>query len=265
MKKALIGVGIGCGALVLMGVIAMVAGGVWLSSKATDFVAGAEAIQEQQEQFGALNGRFPFTPPAEGELLELRQDRLDRWIRVSEQSRTLATELEEVTSKTAEKAENASAAEAFSAVAAHTKKVMLAVQDARAKLLTHLEQAEMSPAEYVALTQAVISTGATAYVEEAREGVDQMRSAMEETRKELEAKLADPETSDEERQAMQAVLAQLGNGDVGMDEQLPTGRQAEILAANVKLLEGFKDQIEEHQQTAVLLMTVALPGASDQN
>ncbi len=266
MKKVLIGVGIGCGALVLLGMVGLAAGGMWVSKKAKDITASAEAFQEQDDRFGALNERFPFTPPADGELLELEAARLEAWLEVNEQSRDTAAELEAVygdASKARDELDGASTGAAISAVMAQTQRMAGAVKDVRAKLLTRLEQAQMSPAEYVAITQAVITTAAADHVERARDEMAKLGASMETSRRQLEAKLADPSTPAAEREALQEALERFSQGQdemARMESGRLSGAQARIQAANAALVKGLKERVEAQQQTALMMLTIASGG-----
>lgn len=63
-------VAIGCGILALLAivgvVVAIVAGGMFVSRKADEFTGGLEAQQEASETVQALEREHPFTPPADG-------------------------------------------------------------------------------------------------------------------------------------------------------------------------------------------------------
>jgi len=265
MKKVLIGVGIGCGVLVLLGMVGLAAGGVWVSKKAGDFAASAEEFRQLDDRFSALNQRFPFTPPADGELLELEAARLEAWLEVNEQSRDTAAELEAVygdASKTRDQIDGASTG-AVIAVMEQTKRVAGAVLDVRAKLLTRLEQARMSPAEYVAITQAVITTAAADHVERARDEMAKLGASMESSRRELEAKLADPSTPAAEREALQEALERFNQGQdemARMESGRLSGAQARIQAANAALVKGLEERVEAQQQTALMMLTIASGG-----
>ena len=84
-KKVLIGVGVGCGVLMLVAVIAAVAGGLWLK-KASDVTAGFEQVSDQQEVLAELEREFPFDAPGEDELLTLDEQRLAAYFAIREEA-----------------------------------------------------------------------------------------------------------------------------------------------------------------------------------
>lgn len=262
MKKVLIGVGIGCGVLVLMGVVAMVAGGIWLKGKAGDFVADATALQAQAEQASQLNERFPFTPPAEGEVLALDAERLARWVRVTEQSKELTAKIEENFAKASELGDGSQGtAVTIGAVTEHAKLAMASMKEAREHLLATLSQAEMSPLEYTHITKTLIATLPAEQLEQVRGGMDELQASLKQQRAEFEAKLADASTSAAERAAAEQGLASLTAAESSLPKSLEAlggtdGLSSKITAANAELVKPQQKQIDELKPAALLLMSL---------
>lgn len=80
-------VAIGCGGLLVVGlivvVIAAVVGGMFLKDKAGDFAGGVEAQQEATDRMRELEEEHDFSPPADGVVGE---DRAERFFEVTDQA-----------------------------------------------------------------------------------------------------------------------------------------------------------------------------------
>jgi len=78
-------VAIGCGILALLAIIgvvvAIVAGGIFVSRKADDITGGLEAQQEASEAVQELEREHPFTPPSDG---VVRSDRVETFFAVTD-------------------------------------------------------------------------------------------------------------------------------------------------------------------------------------
>lgn len=260
MKKVLIGVGIGCGVLVLLGVIAMVAGGMWVKNRAGDFVAGFEGLEAQEKASEALNARFPFTPPADGETHALTADRLDRWVRVLEQSREEAQTFKAVFeegSAVGDSLDGKGAAEAFSEIGARTKMVLEATQVARGQLLEKLEAVEMSPAEFWTISMTVLGTQTTDQLERMEAGVNSMREQVAKGRKEMEERIADPSTTEEERAALKASIDATETAMADMPAAMAGVAANEVQKANAALVTPIHAKVKDLNETAALLMSLA--------
>ena len=78
-------VAIGCGILTVIAIVvvivAIVAGGMFVSKKANEFTGGMEAQQEASERIQELEREHPFTPPQDG---IVTGDRADRFFAVTD-------------------------------------------------------------------------------------------------------------------------------------------------------------------------------------
>ncbi len=153
-SKALKYVGIGCGVFVLIGVVAMVGLGMWAKSKMEGMGEWAGKVEEQNKELQALNSRYAFQPPAEGEPLPLSADQVQRYL-------AIRTELEPVLakyqaeSKKLEKTEGQQAS-VSDGLAAFGMMGQLMVE-LRGAYLEQLKKQRMSPREFLATSTAVYS------------------------------------------------------------------------------------------------------------
>jgi hypothetical protein len=93
-KKVLLGVGIGCGSLVLLAVIAMGVGAWWVKGKVSGIVESGQKMQAIGQELAALDRSYPFTPPPEGEVLAIKETRLLDYLAVRETALPVFAEYE---------------------------------------------------------------------------------------------------------------------------------------------------------------------------
>jgi hypothetical protein len=82
VKKVLIGVGLGCGGVIFVGVIALMAGGMWFKGKAQGLAHDAEQVQSLEQRVVELNQRYAFTEPPKGQPLQLSERRLQDYLQI---------------------------------------------------------------------------------------------------------------------------------------------------------------------------------------
>ncbi|MBF5046211.1 hypothetical protein FGE12_27590 [Aggregicoccus sp. 17bor-14] len=249
-KKVLIGVGVGCGVVLLLIVGVVVAGGLYVKHKVEDTTAGLSRVNEQQASLAALDKRFPFKDPGEDELLKLDEKRLEAYFAIREEALPVFKSYEEK-SKAFEKKHGKADSEHVDLGASMEAMKILGglVADMRASYISSLEKHAMSPREFHAITRTLYST----YVAGAMQGLQAATAAQRGTlEKELEAldtKLEDEKLDDETRTGLQAqrdaIQQQLDAADQMVAEQAPPSEKSrEALAANTSLLEKNKERIQ---------------------
>jgi hypothetical protein len=167
MKKVLIGLGIGCGVILLAGVGLMVAAGFWAKKNLGGTFEATQQIQAQEAELMTLNTSYPFDVPAQGALVALDEKRLETYLAVREEAlpvfKTFEQKAEEFEQKYGEK--NEGQAPDFSAAMAATNLMMGLVVEVRAAYIAGLKKHSMSPAEFQALTHtlqtSMVADGAT--------------------------------------------------------------------------------------------------------
>lgn len=154
-SKALKIVGIGCGALVLIAVIGMVAAGYWVKGKMEGAGEWAEKMETQQKEINALESSYAFKAPAEGERLELTESRINRYLAIRRGIEPAFKKFEEE-SKKFEKTDSqeASMSDALAAVGA----IGTLTMDVRGAFIEQLKQAKMAPSEFHAIRNAIYSS-----------------------------------------------------------------------------------------------------------
>lgn len=167
MKKVLIGLGIGCGVLLLAGVGLMVAAGFWAKRNLGGTFEAAQQIQAQEAELVQLNSSYPFEPPAQDALLALDEKRLDTYLAVREETLPVFKTFEQKSAEFEEKYgdKNQGQSPDFSAAMAATNLMMGLVVDVRSAYIAGLKKHGMSPAEFQALTRtlqtSMVAEGAT--------------------------------------------------------------------------------------------------------
>ena len=154
MKKVLIGVGIGCGVLLLAGVGLMVAAGYWAKNNLGGTFEATQRIQTQEEELVKLNTRYPFEDAPQGEVLALDEKRLETYLAVREETlpvfKAFEQKSEEFEQKYGDK--NQGQAPDITAAMAATNLMMGLMVDVRGAYIAGLTKHGMSPAEFQALT-----------------------------------------------------------------------------------------------------------------
>jgi hypothetical protein len=241
MKKLWIGLGIGFGVLVLAGVIALVAGGLWLKGKvqgvAEESRAFGEALEKTEARATALNERFTFAAPPKGVPVAVAESRLHEYLAVRAALQPVYRTYEAKAKALKESAgEHPGPGDAFRAMG--TLSGFLA--ELRTTWLDALEKERMSPREYHAITAALYTSHwGTAMGELRRE----QRPALEEMKKSLEVQLAS--ASGEAKGMIETQLATVKEQLAALPAAAaPTPAEA-IHRANRDLYTKYQKEIEE--------------------
>jgi HAMP domain-containing protein len=258
MKKVLVGVGIGCGVLVLLGIIGVGVAGFWAKRTLGGVVEAGQQMQAQQQEMAQLNQSYPFTPPPEGEVLVLQEARLNDYFAIREATLPLFKQFEEK-SKGLQQNQEANVSDAIQA----TSLLAEFMTKTRGAYIENLKKHSMSPKEFMSISVAIYSSFMADSVGQLNKAMAGQRESIEKAREELETKLSDESLSGDERDMLEqqrdALQAQLDamdeNGAAGMPHVDERGQ--EVASVNVKLLEKFKARIEQAYNPAfdALLMS----------
>ncbi|MCE9669066.1 hypothetical protein LY474_14735 [Myxococcus stipitatus] len=256
MKKVLIGLGIGCG-VILLGVVGMgVAGTIWAKNKFGGSIEamqkGLEQNQAQEKELVALNRSYPFKAPAEGEVLALDEERLKTYLAVRETSLPVFKAYEEKSRAFQEKYKtNEPGAQTDLSAAMEGAGLLASIQaDVRTAYIAGLKEHKMSPAEFQAITGAVYASMVTGSSEALKQMGAQSRKLMEKQLAELDKRLAGTNLSDEDRAETQAARDELKESIDALDAELG-GAQGEVSeqskknsAANLALLKKYEERVK---------------------
>lgn len=240
MKKVLVGVGIGCGALLLIAIVALVAGGYWVKSKMGGAVEVAQEMKSQQKEIESLDAKYPFQAPPEGEALKLSEGRLKQYLAVRASVAPIFKSFE-LKAKDFEKKnkKEKSLGAALEAVGMGTEMI----REVRAKYLEQLEAQQMAPTEFHGITGAIYSAHLGRGMAQVQKG---QREALQRTIEALDKQLSEKSLPEEQREALSEQRA-------AMEEQLaelpPEGEELTpelaVHEANAALLDKYKLQIEK--------------------
>jgi hypothetical protein len=150
-KKVWIGVGIGCGTLVLIAVIAVGGGIYWMKHKFAGLAEIGAKVKAQKAQLAALEEKYPFTPPADG-TLTLAEPRLQDYLAIRTDANTAFQKFEAQADALKEK-KKASVTEGVQAV----QTLMALGLDVEHRYIQGLDQHHMSPSEFQALSDVAYS------------------------------------------------------------------------------------------------------------
>jgi hypothetical protein len=250
-KKVLIGVGVGCGVLLLAVVGVVIGLGFWAKSKLADTTAGYERLSEQSNTLAALEKDFPFDAPGDGELLKLDAKRLEAYFAVREEALPVFQSFEEK-SKAFEKKHGKSDSDAPNLGAAVEAMGLMGqlIADTRASYIDSLKKHQMSPSEFHAITRTLYATYVAGAMQGLQAATASQRTTLEKGVETLDTQLENEKLGEEERSALQtqrdALQAQLDASEQMVAEQTPPSKESqEALTANAALLEQHKDRIQK--------------------
>lgn len=155
-SKALKVIGIGCGALVLLGIIGVSAGAYWVKGKVQGMGEWAQQMEAQSKELTALEQKYPFEAPPEGEALKLSSEQVEKYLAIRRGLSPAFEKFEEDSKKFKKKdGEEASMSEGISALGALGDMSL----EFRASFVEQLKAQRLGPSEYHAISQAILAGG----------------------------------------------------------------------------------------------------------
>jgi hypothetical protein len=254
MKKVLIGVGIGCGTLLLLIVVGGVGAGYWAKKNFGGVVENTEKMQVQKQQMASLDSRFPFTPPPEGTPLALQEPRLQTYFAVREASMAAFQEFE-TKARELEAQNQAGVQRNMSDVIAAGSLLTGLMANVREDYIAALEKNSMSPREFQAITHTLYATYIGDAMVQAKKAQSAASQALEKQLDEVATKLEDETLTEQQRTELEAQqtaleeqLTALEEAEAAEAEKADPAKAAEAearLAANKALLDKYKERIEK--------------------
>jgi hypothetical protein len=245
-NKVLVGVGIGCGVLVLLGVIVGGVGFFWAKKTFGGAVEAGQQMAAQENDLKALEKSYPFTPPAEGELLVLQESRLNDYFAVREAALPLFKDFEKKAEGFQQEGETANITEGLQASAM----VAQLISQTRGVYIESLKKHRMSPREFHTITGTIYASAIGDSMGQVNQGLAEQRAQSAQALEELRAKLADSNLSEEERSTLeqeqtmlQDQLDALAEAENTADVRLDKKAQG-VASANVTLLKKFDERIK---------------------
>lgn len=246
MKKVLVGVGIGCGTLVLLGVVGAVVTGVWVKGKVEETTGNLQTASERaelaQKRATTLNEKYAFALPAKGIPVSLAEGRLQQYLAV----RTALQPIYKVYAQRSEELKRSAGDKPGVGDALRAMDQLTGfLTDLRVTWLDQLDGKKMSPREYHAITAALYTSTWGAAMSDVRA---QQRPMLEQMKAALEQQLSsarDAQTKkllEEQLASMERQLAELPPAGTG-----PTEAER-VHKANQVLYAKYKQQIEEQAQ-----------------
>lgn len=258
MNKVLVGVGIGCGSLVLIGIVASVAVGLWAKGKMEESGISLGQLEETgkrtqavQKQIVALNSKYPFQAPPKGHPARLEEERLKEYLGVRAALTPLHQEIEQqVEALKPKEGEKGDVQNTFKAIGMMSQ----LFTGVREKWVVELDQRRMSPREYGAITSAL-------HASRLGHASGRLRDTMMETKQELEAQAADERLTKVDRararRRVKEVEAQLAR--LPATEADP-GEITELHAHNAQLAEKYQKDLETYANPAFDALLQEHPG-----
>jgi hypothetical protein len=238
-KKVLVGVGIGCGSLMLLGLIALGVGAWWVKQQVGDSVSSmveaGQKMQKSTQELAKLDQSYPYTPPAEGEVATIAEARLLKYLAVRELALPVYAEFE----KKAEELNDMQDAKAALKATGLVTELLTKVHGA---YIEGLKQHKMSPTEFRTITQTLYTSVVAGAVNEAqRLGAEAREQALAEVRRQLE----NESLPEEERALLEEQELQLLQAEESLVEAQALSEESKVaVAANVALVEKYQERIQ---------------------
>jgi hypothetical protein len=249
MKKLVVGLGIGCLVLVLAGVGMVVAGGYWAKQKLGGVTASikssAEAQQRAQKQFAKLDAKYPFTPPAKGQLLKLDEPRVQAYLGIRQSLLPVYDQFSAQAKSLDKKYKDNKPGSVTEGIAAANDAIKLytdLVAKVRDTYAAQLDAHQMSPREFHFIT-------ATIYRSQVSQGLGQMeqtqRASLPKTIAVLEQQKS-AATDDEQKQALQQQIDELKEQLASLPPEGQAKADQAVVDANNALIAKYKADIEKN-------------------
>lgn len=260
MKKVLIGVGIGCGVLILAGVIAVVAGGFWVKSKVEAAAQSGERAQAVEKRVAAANERFAFNPPPPGVPLQLTEPRLQDYLEIHTALEPLLKDFEAKGKALQTKEDGLSKSmQAFSLLADLRAEL-------RTKWLEELERQQMSPREFGAITATISTSGVAAMKAQMPTQMQKVRQVQGQLKEQLQKQIADEslpqEARAEARRQLERIEEQLAK--LSRDETKVSPEFETISQGNLELVQKYSKQLSKLQMGMSLAFLLGTEDAENE-
>ncbi|MBU8895881.1 hypothetical protein DRW03_09645 [Corallococcus sp. H22C18031201] len=273
MKKVLIGVGIGCGALLILGLMAGI--GLFLVGKkaveSSNLGTAAARFQKQEEALTHLQTTYAFTAPPDGQVLKLDAARLEAYLAVREGALPAYAAFAEKSHELEAKRDQGHRPGVTELLQAANAMSGL-VADCREAYVSGLTKQKMSPAEFTTITQALyVSTLVTAMGTAQEEAARQGRAALEKQVAKLDQDLAGDSLTGAARTQAEQLRAGLQEQLDDLHEAQENGASPEqraTMAANLALMKPMEARIAKVANPAFDLFTAngagAMPGSGSE-
>ncbi|QRN95510.1 hypothetical protein JRI60_41675 [Archangium violaceum] len=263
-KKVLVGVGIGCGSLVLLAVIGVGVGAWWLKRQVGDsmssMMAAGQKMQAMGQELAQLERQHPFTAPAEGEVLALSEARVLDYLGVREAVLPAFAEFEKQSQGFQEEHQDSKQAD-FGAAMKATEMMTEQLTRVHGSYIEGLKKHRMSPSEYHAITQTLYASTLEGITEQEQEEAAAVR---EEALQQVREQLKDGTLDAEQRAALEEEERQLESMGEEAAQAPALSESAKVaVATNLNLLEKHRERIERAGNPgmdSVLLGTLAEAG-----
>jgi hypothetical protein len=249
-SKALKFVLIGCGALMIFSIIAIgVAfyfGKAWFTEKVKPLTEAADTEKEYTEKTESLRKEHPFSRPASGIISE---NQLQRFLEVRKSMYEVYKQHEAEFKKMEKQKE-----QGFGALMKATDMI----QDVKKAQVQAMEKQNMSPEEYSYIVEAVYKSWFAKGAQESMQHETFTEASQENMKKSLEdfdKRIQDPNTSEEERQAliktkemMESQWKSVTESDAlkQMDEQLQS-----VPKENIDLFTKYQNEIQQYSMSGL--------------
>ncbi|WP_224248314.1 hypothetical protein [Hyalangium gracile] len=255
MNKVLVGVGIGCGAIVVIGVVAVVAGGIWAKGKLEDVAQemnqGGEKMQSLEQRVAEMNQRYSFAAPPKGQPLRLTEERLQEYLAVRASLKPVLDDFQVKAKNFAPpKGEQPNLGKSIQALGMMTN----LRADLSAKWLDALDERKMSPREFHAITAAVYTSE---WSKAKGELPKHQRTMLEQLRSGYQKQAEDSSLTEDKREWARQQIADVDRKLSALPAaNTPPPESQKVYEANAALAQKYKKKIEEASSAGLDVLLV---------
>lgn len=268
MKKVLIGAGIGCGALIIIGIVVVGAGAFWAKGKMQEagvdleaMAQGGQVMEQQQKRAEDLNQRFAFDAPPKGQPVKLTEPRLQTYMDVRAGLSPAIKKLESEGKRLdqLQKSKQLGVTDAWKGMAEYMAFIP-AIQNA---WLDQLEQKQMSPAEFHAITATLLSSEWGKAAGEMQKGQRQMLTQLKAA---MQQQANDANLPQQARDEAKKQLPELEKQIAALPPEGQGPSEADTVhQANAALFEKYKDQFEKDGNLGIDVLLFGYSGNTFEN
>lgn len=258
MKKVLIGVGIGCGLLLLIVVGVVAAGGMWAKSKLDGVAESTEKLDKHQERVKQLDEKYAFAKPPKGEPVKLSEARVKEYMAIRAALGPVMEKYGEEGKALEQKTQHGKQAGFTDAMKAGGL-LMDMMADVQGAWLDQLDQKKMSPQEFHAITAALLTADMGKAAGEMTKGQRQMLTQMKAV---YEQQANAPNMTEEARADAKSQLADLDKQLAALPKDDGPTEAQKIHAANAELFAKYKAELEKTGNMGIDMFLLGSEGSS---
>jgi hypothetical protein len=251
MKKLWIGLGIGCGGLILIAVIGISVAGYYGKKALGGVIEVGQKMQAQQAELDQLNRDFPFTSPA-GALPKLDDDRVQTYLSIRDELAPVVKDFK-AKGEAFDKKYKGASDNSISATVEAAKLMSELMQQMRGKFIASLKSHRMSPAEFQTISTTILESRIAQAAGGSGDVKQQLNAQADAMQQQLDAPGFPAASKDAMRKQVQALRDQAARSN-------PADQQT--AAANSVVIAKYQARIDDKETEGTEFLLFQTGGAS---